>query len=288
MKKYLPYIFPLVFIVGVFLCLNFVPVPSQNGQTVPDAQISNVVSQNPTTPSEPTKPDQSANSSVSATNPKGTAYAIPILMYHEIGNGPNSLYVPEDKFRTQMDYLYKSGYHTVTVSQALELLASGKIPAKTIVLTFDDGYVSCYTKAWPIMKEFGFTGTFYVVSSFSDRYNYLTWEQLRTMQEAGLEIGSHSQHHPSLKTSSASIQSEEILGSKKILEEKLGVPIKAFCYPIGAYNDNTLKLVKEAGYTSAVTVAYGYANSKNNFFLIPRVRVPGWITLDNFAKNIQL
>jgi peptidoglycan/xylan/chitin deacetylase (PgdA/CDA1 family) len=138
------------------------------------------------------------------------------------------------------------------------------------------------------MQEFGFIGTFYVISSFSDKPNYLTWDDLKTLQAAGNEIGSHTQNHVDLKTASLSIQTEEILGSKKVLEEKLGVPVKSFCYPIGAYNDDAVRIVKESGYTSAVTVAFGHSTCKNNYFLTPRVRVPGWVTLNNFAKNLQL
>lgn len=283
MKKFFPYIISIVIVIGVVLGFNFAMDKYQESKFVPEVPISNIDTQNPTTPPDPTKPAPPQDQ-----GPKSTGAAIPILMYHEIGSGPNSLYVPVDKFRDQMNYLYKSDYHPVTMAAAQEMLVSGQIPPKTIVITFDDGYESCYTKALPIMQEFGFTGTFYVISSFSGRANYLTWDELKTLQAAGMEIGSHTQNHLDLKTASVSIQTEEILGSKKILEEKLGVPVKSFCYPIGAYNDDAVRIVKESGYTSAVTVAFGHSTCKNNYFLTPRVRVPGWITLNNFAKNIQL
>jgi len=207
-------------------------------------------------------------------------------MYHEIGNGRNGLYVTVDDFRAQMDYLFTNGYRTITMAKAQELLASGQIPSKTVVLTFDDGYASSYTKAWPIMKEHGFTGTIFVCSSFPGRPDSLTWEEIKSLQAEGVEIGSHSQNHADLKQAGSSVLYAEIVSSKKILEEKLGVPIKSFCYPSGAYNENTPDVVKEAGYTSAVTVVFGQASPQNNIYLLPRVRVPGGITLDKFARNI--
>lgn len=288
MKKYLPRLVSLVIIISVILSFNFALGKYRASKSGADVQGSNASTYNQTTPPQHPKPgsqiDGGLNSSGASTNTKGVA--IPILMYHEICAGPNSLYVPVDKFRAQMNYLLNSGYHTVTMAQAQEMLVNGQIPAKTIVLTFDDGYTSFYTQAWPIMQECGFTGTVYVCSSFSGRDNYLTWEEIQTLQAGGIEIGSHTQNHIDLKTANSTKQIEEIQGSKRVLEEQIGVPIKSFCYPTGTYSETTPTIVKEAGYTSAVTVTYGHATSQNNLYLIPRMRVPGWITLDNFAKSI--
>jgi peptidoglycan/xylan/chitin deacetylase (PgdA/CDA1 family) len=240
-------------------------------------------------PSAPPEPNIVNISNVVNVEPtiEYTGTSIPILMYHEIGTGPNSLYVPTDNFRAQMNYLHKSGYHTVTMADAQEMLKNEKIPAKTVVLTFDDGYTSFYTRAWPIMQEFGFTGTVFVITDFTGRANYLTWEEIKNLQKAGIEIGSHTKNHIDLKTASTDRQTQEIMGSKKVLDDKLGISVKSFCYPTGTYNETTPQLVKVAGYTSAVTVAYGQATSKNNFFLVPRVRVPGWATLEQFANSFR-
>ncbi|MCE5197195.1 MAG: polysaccharide deacetylase family protein [Negativicutes bacterium] len=216
-----------------------------------------------------------------------TGTSIPIFMYHEIGTGSNSLYVSAENFRAQMEYLSDNGYHTATMSAAQEMLASKKIPAKTVVLTFDDGYASFYKQAWPIMKEFDFTGTVYLVTELLDRANYLTWEETKTLTNAGIEIGSHTQHHLDLKAISNDDQKLEISNSKKMLEEKLNISVKSFCYPSGSYSEITPQLVKEAGYTSAVIVTYGLATPEDNQFLIPRVRVHGWTNLDQFAGSFK-
>ena len=218
---------------------------------------------------------------------KYSGTVIPFLMYHEIASGPNNLYVPVERFREQIRYLAESGYHTVTMAQAEEMLRNEKIPAKTIVLTFDDGYTSFYTQAWPIMQEYGFTGTVYVCTSFIGRTNYLSLDQIKELQSAGIEIGSHTRNHISLKEVGYEQQVQEILQSKQMLEGNLHVPCLSFCYPTGTYSDVTPTIVKDAGYTSAVTVAFGYAVPTGNPFLTPRVRVPGGITLDKFAQNIS-
>lgn len=253
---------------------DLVPQSAEAGQT-PDKYPSSLGRSNETIPAAPVPAAE-----------KHTGTVIPILMYHEVRSGPNSLYVPAERFREQMRYLAESGYRTVTMAQAEDLLRDKKIPVKTVVLTFDDGYTSFCTQAWPIMQEYGFTGTVYVCTSFIGRSNYLTLEQLKALQAAGAEIGSHSCNHISLKEASYEQQVQEILTSKQLLEANLGLPCRSFCYPTGTYSDITPTIVKDAGYTSAVTVAYGHAMPAGNPFLTPRVRVPGWITLDKFAQNI--
>ncbi len=290
MKRLRPYIFGLVLITvlafvfhdGLVSVVNYpsaatdtIPQPAEAGQTTDDNYASSPSRSNDTISAAP----------VPAVE-KYTGTVIPILMYHEVTSGPNSLYVPVERFREQMRYLAESGYRTVTMAQAEEMLRDNQIPAKTIVLTFDDGYTSVLNQAWPIMQEYGFTGTVYVCTSFIGRSNYLDLDQIKQLQSAGIEIGSHTKNHISLKEVGYEQQVQEILVSKQMLEENLGVPCRSFCYPTGTYGDITPTIVKDAGYTSAVTVAYGHAAPASNPFLTPRVRVPGWITLDKFAQNI--
>jgi peptidoglycan/xylan/chitin deacetylase (PgdA/CDA1 family) len=214
-------------------------------------------------------------------------HSIPILMYHEIGDGPNALYVSEKNFRAQMHYLRSNGYKIVTMAEAHQMLVSKQIPAKVVVITFDDGYVSVYNRAWPVLQEYGFSATVYVCSSFPGLYNYLTWDHIKVLHSGGVEIGSHSHTHPSLTTVSQTALAQEIAGSKQILEEKLGAKIDSFCYPCGAYNEQTPVVIKNAGYTSAVTVNFRKATSQDNSYLLPRIRVFKADSLGTFSKNIQ-
>ncbi|MEQ8199794.1 MAG: polysaccharide deacetylase family protein [Syntrophomonadaceae bacterium] len=291
MKRLSPYLFALVIITALVLffqdsIMTFINYPATvTADSVARPAAAGQISDTPAASSPGHSSDVTPAQPIPAPE-KYTGTAIPILMYHEVTSGPNSLYVPVGKFREQMRYLAVSGYRAVTMTQAEEMLRNKKMPAKTIVLTFDDGYTSFITEAWPIMQEYGFTGTVYACTSFIGRPNYLTMEQIKTLQADGVEIGSHTRNHIDLKTASYKQQVDEIVVSKQILEENLGVPCLSFCYPTGTYSDITPTIVKDAGYTSAVTVAYGHAVPASNPYLTPRVRVPGWITLDKFAQSI--
>lgn len=291
MRKYSPYIIAVMIIIGLgFFCKNpllaYLSTHSAAYNAVPygnsyNSGLSSNI-QNPTSaryednalPAAPLNTQQYAGTSIS------------ILMYHQIGDGPNDLYVTADNFRAQMNYLHKSGYHTVTMAEANVMLTNNKIPAKTIVLTFDDGYKSFITQAWPVMRDLGFTGTVFVCTSLVGQYNYLTWEEIKELHGEGIEIGSHTRNHIDLKKASYQQQMQEIQGSKKVLDETLGVPCLSFCYPSGAYGDVTPTIVQDSGYTSAVTVAFGYATPNKNAYQLPRVRVRGRFCLDEFVQNI--
>lgn len=283
MKRYISYIIPVLITIGIVTGLCYGLREYRNNQQLAIHPQTDLGSTEAVTSSEQPQPGQ-VNQAVPDNN--SSADAISILMYHVIATGPNNLFVPADDFDAQMGYLHQKGYHTVTMAAAGEMLASGHIPAKTVVLTFDDGYESVYTAAWPIMKKYGFTGTIFVCSSFPGRPNYLSWDEIKALHADGMEIGSHTRNHIDLKKAAPDVQREEIMGSKKILEEQLGIPVVSFCYPSGAYNDQTPAIVKDSGYTSAVTVAYGHALPKDNIYLLPRVRVPGGLPLNKFAQMI--
>jgi peptidoglycan/xylan/chitin deacetylase (PgdA/CDA1 family) len=171
--------------------------------------------------------------------------------------------------------------------QAKEMLANNKIPAKTAVITFDDGYVSFYTRAWPILKEHDFPATVYVITSFSERQDYLNWDQVKLLNSAGIEIGSHSQTHPELGKMTPGNATREIKESKKVLEDNLGVGVNSFCYPCGSFNEFTPTAVKDAGYKSAVTTENRKAAPKDDLYRLPRVRVSRNITINYFSSIIK-
>ncbi len=211
--------------------------------------------------------------------------SIPILMYHEIGDGPNSLYVTDQNFANQMLYLYNNGYQVVSLAQARKMLFEGAPSSKTVALTFDDGYLTFYTKVWPLLKTYNFNATVFVISDFIGYYNYVTWDQVKEMADSGIEIGCHSMSHPSLPTLDAAGLNLQISGSKAILEQN-GLHIESFCYPSGQYNNNTVNQVINSGFKTAVTVKYGIASSKSSPYLLPRVRVARYTGLKSFGNSI--
>lgn len=214
------------------------------------------------------------------------AQSFPILMYHELGDGPNSLYVRESEFREQMKYLKDNNYRVVTLAEAERMLQNQESMDKVVALTFDDGYLSFYTVAWPILHEYDFHATVFVITYYAYLPGYLNWEQISTLEADWNEIGSHSVNHPSLSRVSKSQLQEEVAGSKQYTESYLHVPCESFCYPGGNYNNAVVQAVRDAGYKWAVTTKYGRASSKDDINLIPRIRIPRGMSLNAFAKSL--
>ena len=207
-------------------------------------------------------------------------------MYHEIGDGPNSLYVRDKEFSEQMKYLWENNYRVVTLSEGLRMLKAKENMSKVIAITFDDGYLSFYSKVWPILREYNFPATVFVITKNCDNHLYLNWEQLKFLQANWIEIGSHTQTHPALTQISHAAIVDEVVGSKAILDKNLVYPCQEFCYPTGVYNKEVVEVVNEAGYEVAVTVNYAKATRNNEDLLMPRIRIPRGISLQGFANSI--
>jgi peptidoglycan/xylan/chitin deacetylase (PgdA/CDA1 family) len=217
----------------------------------------------------------------------GKTLTIPILMYHEVGDGPDCMWVSEQDFYQQMKYLHDNNYQTVTLSQAIELLNGHYDTTKKVVLTFDDGYLTFYSYAWPILKEFNQQATIFIIGKMVEKSDYLTWEQIKLLAANGIEIGGHTKTHPLLPTLDAAASREELIGGKQDIETQLGQNITTFCYPTGRYNDKVIQQVKEAGYIAAVTMVQRKAASTDNLLLMPRLGVYKDDSLDRFISVIK-
>lgn len=220
---------------------------------------------------------------VGPTAVPGSVKRIPILMYHHIrdadqaGSLESGLSVPPDAFAQHLDVLARAGYTTLRMDEALACLrgATG-CPTRPVALTFDDGYQNAYTAALPLLQQRGFVATFYIVSDFVGQPGYLTWEQLKALHAAGMEIGAHTVSHADLTTIDADAARYEIAESKKRIGALVGTEVTSFCYPAGRNTPATRALVREAGFASAVTT--DPAASFDDPLGLPRLRVDG--TLD--------
>jgi peptidoglycan/xylan/chitin deacetylase (PgdA/CDA1 family) len=209
-----------------------------------------------------------------AAEPVAEAQKVPVLMYHEITQGPNALYVPPEELEGHLKWLQDHGYHGITLKQLYGHYTRGdKIPDHPIVLTFDDGYVSFYTNAMPLLKKYGFPGTLFVITGSVGKPGVVTWDQVRAALRQGMEIGAHTVNHPDLAISGHDSVVYEVTESKRVLEEEIGQTVSFFCYPAGRYNDSVVKAVKDAGYIGAVTTKFGLAEPDQNPLLWSRVRV---------------
>ena len=212
---------------------------------------------------------------------------VPILMYHSIGvSKRNNLLVAPDKFTKQIKHLHKAGYQTICFQTLENHWKSGKhLPAKPILLTFDDGYKDNYTIAYPILKKYKFKATIFVISNYVDDANHLSQNQIKEMIKSGLiDIGAHTKTHPDLTTIPSEKMYREIFGSKQILTKYTGKPAIAFAYPIGRHNYEVVKATGAARYKFAVTTKPGYANAKQGWLTLHRVRINGDLSLAAFAR----
>lgn len=217
---------------------------------------------------------------------------IPILMYHEINplpkNGPTGLYVSQENFKKQLDALKEKGYSTITMEQ-LHKHWNNKtpLPAKPIVLTFDDGYASHYNFAYKEMSKRGMTGTFYIITSMVGTDTIRTREGLQKMYNAGMEIGSHSVTHMDARYNSNDKVLEEWKVSQKFLQDTLGVPIEHFCYPIGGVTPYARQTLKNLGYKTAVRTSYGKANKAQGMYDLKRIRMDYKDSIAGFLNKIK-
>jgi peptidoglycan/xylan/chitin deacetylase (PgdA/CDA1 family) len=192
------------------------------------------------------------------------------------------LSVSPDVFDEQVAWLSENGFTSVrmdTLSECLRGLT--RCPEKPVALTFDDGYADAATEALPVLERYGFTATFYIVTGFVGRPGYMTWEQIELLRDSGMEIGSHSLSHPDLAAHSSEAAYEEITQSRRIIEEQIGMPVRSFCYPIGSYTPEIADIVREAGYTNAVTTYPG--TDMELLFELPRQRILGGESIEALA-----
>lgn len=202
---------------------------------------------------------------------------VPILMYHSINRAPESnLEIPPQVFQAEMEHLMNSGYSAISFVDLQKWKRGEPIPDKPILITFDDGYLDNYTLAYPILKKLRIKATLFVVTDLVGKTNYLNWDQLQEMDQSGwIEIGAHTRHHVDLTKQTKAVLEKEVLGSKRILEERLGHGTLAFAYPSGRYNDIVVEAVQRAGFEFSVTTKPGYAEKEQGFWTLHRIRVSG-------------
>jgi peptidoglycan/xylan/chitin deacetylase (PgdA/CDA1 family) len=217
---------------------------------------------------------------------------VPILMYHVIADPPAAapypeLYVPRSHFAAQVAWLGAHGYHVVTLQQVFDAWRGERtMPAKPIVLSFDDGYLSQLRNAMPLLRARRWAG----VLNLEVRNLEVVWgirpPGIRKLIRAGWEIDAHTIHHPDLTTLGAAQLREEVAGSREAIRKRFHVPVNFFCYPAGRYNGTVVAAVQAAGYLGATTTNYGLARP-SELYTLARVRINGTDGIPAFAKKIE-
>lgn len=182
---------------------------------------------------------------------------IPILIYHSVR--PDGSYetgeqieysLTPEQFDEQLTYLEQHGYTPITMDEALNDIKAGTTSvARPVAITFDDGWENQYRYAFPILQKHNMLATFYIYTNpISKSDNFLTWNQVREMQAAGMTIGAHSLSHPDFRTLSPDQMRKEVAESRIVLQQMLGRPVLHFATPFGYDSPELDRLVAEAGY----------------------------------------
>lgn len=223
---------------------------------------------------------------------------VPILMYHYVGTLPPeadpyrvNLTVSRELFRAHLQYLAEGGYTTVSLADLEQALREGvELPEKPVILTFDDGHIDHYTNVFPLLREFGQTGTFFLISARLDAQDpaYISWEQAREMAEAGMSMEAHTKHHPDLRGRDLDFLVYEILGSVESIAAHTGRPPRFFAYPGGRYDDSVLALLATTDIQRAVTTEFGSLHTTDNTLLLPRLRVSNDTSVAGLAYLLEV
>ena len=252
---------------------------------------------------EPPRAEHASVSAEMAPAPTATPIPIPdrarvpILMYHRVSELPpvadslrRDLTVSPQGFGEQLRYLADAGYHPITLTDLYLHLTQGyPLPEKPIVLTFDDGYRDAYNVVFPLLLDYGFPGTFFVLASPAEyeSADYLTWAQIREMSDAGMAIEGHGRDHVDLRGRSYDYLVYQILGIQEAIHYHTGRLPRFFCYPSGQYDADVVAVLKSAGYWGAVTTDWGKEHTLETFFQMSRVRVRGSDTLESFVGKLE-
>lgn len=212
---------------------------------------------------------------------------VSVLMYHQVGpfEAParhRASYCHVRRFQAQMAYLHRFGYRVLGLAEALAgLFGNAGLPARAVVLTFDDGYQNFYDHALPELVRYGFPATVFAVAdrlggtaqwldAAGPRPRLMPASALRELARHRVEVGSHSRTHPRLSRLDPAEVADEVLNSKSALEDALGQEVRHFCYPYGDYNAAVRDAVEAADYAGALTCIRGAANTADNPFEVPR------------------
>ncbi len=242
---------------------------------------------------------------------------VPVLMYHHVNpNKGDMVTVTPEVFERQMEYLHKAGYRTLKIDELISYINGAlTFKEKTVVVTFDDGWLDNYLYAFPVLKKYKINATIFIVTDKTEKASenmiqvpsnipthkeskslmengeerrvVLNWELIREIQNSVLvDFYSHTKSHARCDRLSEDELLDELGGSKKIIEERLGRPCPYLCWPDGKYNDVAINIAKDVDYKAIFTTDRGIVKMGFDLFAIKRI-----VIKDNsawFKKRVLL
>jgi peptidoglycan/xylan/chitin deacetylase (PgdA/CDA1 family) len=201
----------------------------------------------------------------------------PILSYHSIGEAASDYVVPVSAFEQQLDWLAGEGFRTISLHELAEARAGhGTLPRRSVILTFDDGRSDAMKVVLPLLRKHGMRATFFIITDRVGEPGFVTWDDVRALMAAGMEIGSHTLTHPRLPDLPDEAVEQELKASKSRLEKELARPVETLAYPYNAVRSRLASLARAAGYRVAVA---GSAHGTADLLRLRRFPVTGFTSL---------
>jgi len=213
-----------------------------------------------------------------------------ILGYHEIVQSPSrkKYAVSEELFLKQLLWLKNNHFRVISLSDLYaSLVPNTELPQNGVVLTFDDGLMCHFNLAYPILKEFNFPASFFVIAGFVGKNGFMDWGHLEKLQAAGMQIGSHGYSHNLLNLMPEEEIKKEFLLSKTILEKNLNRPIDFLSMPRGQDNLKVRQIAQSSGYKAICVSSPGYIYKDSSVFSLSRFFLHSNNTLADFANILS-
>lgn len=211
--------------------------------------------------------------------------AIAILTYHSLDKSGSVLSIAPDLFARQMQALADASIQVVSLDRVRDTLRQGTVIEPLVAITFDDGFQNIRKYGLPILERHGFPATVFLVAEYCERDNgwpsqppvvrrrsLLRWSEVKEMCAARITFGSHTLTHPDLTDLPRASAAEEIISSKKRIEDTIGRSVEFFAYPYGAYNEQVKTLVKQH-YSLACSTELGFVKASSDLLALERLDV---------------
>ncbi len=219
-------------------------------------------------------------------------------MYHEVAEGPEigglaghiqgGYILLRDDFERQMAFLTAAGFQSVSLQQLHDWSQLGApLPARPVVITFDDGYAGNYRHAFPILERNGLSATFFIISNRVGTPHMLRWEELGEMQRHGMAVGSHTANHPLLSTLDEDRTCDELVGSKRAIEDRLGSPVGFLSLPNGDSNPFYVSVAQRAGYLGGCGSRFGFNTRSTQRYFWNRQAIKQGMSLARFRNLLE-
>ena len=252
-----------------------------------------------------------------STVPEEEHVKVPIVMYHSVlkdSSKDGTYVVSPSEFENDLVYLLENGYTTIFLQDLVDYVYRGNTPPeKPVVITFDDGYLNNLTYVLPILQKYQAKAEINIVGSYSQRfsetpdpkpnYAHLTWEDIKALRDSGcFEIGNHTydMHRQTKRRGCAKNKGEDtesyqaalradLTKTQELLRENCGITPTVFAYPYGYISEESIQVLKEMGFTVALT-CYEKPNyitrNPEKLYALNRYNRPSGVSTEQFMKKL--